>query len=189
MGDRTPKQSVNPDHPTDGLEAFIAAHRSEFEQPFDIQTGWTDLEGRWTSSTQAPVRRLGLRRMRRLAAAAAVVVSLAAFARAYQVDDQNSRGLPQDMQEAQAYYEGEIHAEIVELQRHQDSDHPIDDRLLHSVEQRGTEYQMLVQALQENPGDANVHAAFVEYYRSRLALLHQLDASIPTQSSDQVHHQ
>ena len=175
MGEQPTSEQLNGGEGFHSLEAFIRHHRDEFEEPWDAEAGWQAFcRNRPSASTKAHRRTGLLRSLPRLAAVSLAVLCLAAFARAYQVGKQETDALPEDLQQAQAYYEGEIHRTILEIQRQRDSLNPIPDNVLQTVERRGDEYRLLLHGLEENPGDEQVHAAFVEYYRSRLSFLEQL---------------
>jgi hypothetical protein len=119
-------------------------------------------------------------------AAAAImgsVILLAAFVRTYQVTSISRDAIPADMQDARAYYEQRIAAKIERIKALEAGVGDRDTSLWHLFGERDGEYIRLSQALAENPGNAHVRAAFVEYYRSRLEVLNGIEAHIKRRES------
>lgn len=178
----------------DNLEKFIREHRDEFENMIPGNKIWEKIEhdlqvenGKIKRVHRAKISRLSRAGKRWLSAAAIFLlcISLAAFVRTYQVKTQMmNSAIPQDLREAQAYYENRITAKIdrikaMEAIRRDNAD----TSLWELFGRQDEEYKRIKKALQENPGNAHVHAAFVEYYRSRLSVLNQVEQHLETQDN------
>lgn len=167
----------------DSLERFVREHRSSMEQESPDPAVWARLEkslGEVPGTRRSPGRIIPMRRSpKRWISAAAVLllcVSLAAFIRTYQVRQVEETAIPADLLEAQAYYETRISQGLDRIKRlSQNQPGRTDTSLWQLMAERDQEYQRLRQALGENPGNAHVRAAFVEYYRSRLEVLRRVE--------------
>jgi|GEM_PF-5404375 hypothetical protein len=177
------------DHLRD-LENFVRAHREALENQDPRPEIWNRLSDSLQASAKyKPAARqkhvlFGIRRRRPWMAAAAIlgsVLVLAAFVRSYQVTSATMAAIPADMQEARAYYEQRIAAKIERIKTLEAGIKDRDTSLWHLFGQRDGEYSRLRRALAENPGNAHVRAAFVEYYRSRLEVLNSLEDHIKRQ--------
>lgn len=173
-------------HPED-LEDFVQAHRRDFEQREPRPELWDGLAGALRRSggyRPSMARHLSLRfpSARRWMSAAAIfgsIILLAAFVRTYQVTSSVSgAAIPADLQDARAYYEQLITAKIEQIKALDARTGDRDTSLWHLFGQRDGEYSRLREALVENPGNAHVRAAFVEYYRSRLEVLNGIETHI-----------
>jgi len=174
----------------DDIERFIRDHREDFEQQEPAADVWEKLErSLYAPKEETPAGRPVVRRLftgskRWLTAAAAVVlcVSLAAFARTYQLKTQMmDTAIPQDLRDAQAYYENRISlkvARIKSISARQGGDSTLWQAFTH----RDEEYDRLKKALSENPGEPHVRAAFVEFYRSRLQVLTRIEGQLEERS-------
>lgn len=178
----------------DSLEEYIRNHRDEFEDAVPDNKVWDrvgrDLQKEAAKDRQghsAKFRHLSRSGKRWLSAAAIFLlcISFAAFIRTYQVKTQMmNAAIPRDLQEAQAYYENRITAKIdrikaIESIRKDNAD----TSLWKLFGQHDEEYMRIKKALEENPGNAHVRSAFVEYYRSRLSVLNQIEQHLGTQDS------
>ncbi|MGH2643187.1 MAG: hypothetical protein ACRDE2_04510 [Chitinophagaceae bacterium] len=170
----------------DNLESFIHDHRNEFDDAVPEDKIWSRLENNLQRGGEghnqkpiAKVHRISHSGKRWLSAAAVFLlcISLAAFVRGYQVKKQMmDTSIPQDLQNAQAYYENRITVKIDRIKSMESlQNNNADTSLWQLFGQRDEEYKRIKKALQENPGDAHVRAAFVEYYRSRLSVLNQIE--------------
>ncbi|HEX5554337.1 MAG TPA: hypothetical protein VFX43_13915 [Chitinophagaceae bacterium] len=169
----------------DDIEKFISDHREAFDDTEPDATIWKNLQPRLAveisgaKANQTIMRRLSRSSKRWISAAAVLLlcISLAAFVRTYQVKKQiMDRAIPTDLRDAQAYYEHRITVKIDRIRSisSQQTNQP-DTSLWQLFGQRDAEYNRLRKALQENPGNAHVRAAFVEYYRSRLEVLNRIE--------------
>lgn len=170
----------------DDLERFVSEHRDAFDKGAPGENVWNRLEQSLAADAQqgtrrpAVVRRLSVPARRWMSAAAILLVfiSMAAFVRTYQVKaEMKDAAIPADLQEAQGYYEHSISIKIQHI-KSMNAISGADTSLVQVFGERDDEYQRLRKALQENPGDAHVRAAFVEYYRSRLEVLNHIEKQV-----------
>lgn len=167
----------------DNLENFVGAHRDDFDDKAPDDKIWRSLENRLKTEEQGGRRHRSVIRLplsgKKWVSAAAVLllcVSLAGFVRTYQVKSQmTNASLPKDLVNAKAYYENQLAVKIDRI-KSMDSRYNIKDTSLWQIfGQPDAEYKRLQNAVRENPGDPHVRAAFVEYYRSRLAVLDRIE--------------
>ena len=176
---------------SDDLEEFIRDYQEDFSSAPPPDKIWDQVEKRLRSagkerSLDRGINNLLLLRLgKRWISAAAILllcISLAAFVRAYQVRKQMADTvIPSGLQQAQVYYESRIAMQIERIKSlesmHQNR---ADTSLWQLFGRRDEEYNRIRKALQENPGNTHVRAAFVEYYRSRLSILDQIEQRIET---------
>lgn len=171
----------------DDLEKFIRENREAFQEGAPADKVWDRLKDslQETSGDKSRPKTLILRFSRsgkRWISAAAVLllcISLAAFIRTYQITSQRmDTAIPADLQEAQGYYENRISQQIIKIKSLNLQAGSHDNSLVQLFGERDAEYGRLREALRENPGDAHVRAAFVEYYRSRLEVLNRVEKQL-----------
>lgn len=178
----------------DHIEKFIQDHRQEFDDQIPDNKIWASLESGLAGAEQGKskrrktnIRYLSTRAKRWLSAAAVLLlcISLAAFIRAYQVKQQMmDPAIPADLQKAQVYYENQIAIEIDRVKSAESvQNNQADTSLWQIFGRRDEEYNRIRKALLENPGNAHVRAAFVEYYRSRLSVLNQINRHLEATDS------
>ncbi len=176
---------------TDELERFMRDHREDFNSDLPPDKIWDQIERRLRSVGQESSRERGINKLplprlgKRWISAAAVLllcISLAAFVRTYQVRQQiTDTVIPSGLQQVQAYYENRIAMQIDRIKSFESMhQNKADTSLWQLFGRRDEEYNRIRRALQENPGNAHVRAAFVEYYRSRLSILDQIEQRMET---------
>lgn len=177
----------------DNIEEFIHDHREDFEKDIPDDKIWDhvasrlDSEGqeRW-SKPEAPIRHLSRAGKRWISAAAVLLlcVSLAAFVRTYQVKSQMAnQAIPVDLINAQSFYENQITTKIERIKSLDANQNMGDTSLWQLFGKQDEEYDRIKEALRENPGNAHVRAAFVEYYRSRISVLNQIEQHLEARNS------
>lgn len=178
----------------DDLEKFIQDHRDEFEDAGPNDKIWDRISSSLQLKGEKKIHghKAGIlsisRSAKRWASAAAIFVlcvSFAAFIRTYQVKNQMmDSAIPQDLREAQSYYENRITVKIDRIKAMESVQKDNADTSLWKLfGQRDEEYIRIKKALEENPGNAHVRAAFVEYYRSRLSVLKQIEQHLEAQDT------
>jgi hypothetical protein len=166
----------------DGIEKFIHDNRRTFEAERPGAAVWERLQQRLGEAEKdkgvqpGRVRPFsGGKRWLSVAAILLLCVSMAAFVRTFQIRKQAIDSfVPPDLREAQAYYESRIDQQMDRIKSAM-SDRPGQDTLLSRLSTgQDAAYGRLRKALRENPGDQHVRAAFIGYYRSRLAVLDKI---------------
>lgn len=171
----------------DGLEKFIQHNREQFEKEIPSAEIWERLQERLSEARDQKRREGRIHRLsrsgRRWLSAAAVFfigLSLAAFIRTYEVKSRLAdTAIPSDLADAQAFYENRIALRIeriksLESQKNQ----PADTSLWQLFGQKDEEYERIRKDLHNNPGNAHVRAAFIEYYRARLEMLKRVETHL-----------
>lgn len=178
----------------DNLEDFIHNHRNEFEDAVPDNKIWDTVKNELgkkgeenAKKSTAEIHHISRSGKRWLSAAAVFVlcISMAAFVRTYQVKtEMKDATIPADLADAQAYYENRITIKIdrIKAMEFLQKDNA-DTSLWQLFGRRDEEYKRIKKALQGNPGNAHVRAAFVEYYRSRLSVLNQIEQHLEAQDT------
>lgn len=168
----------------DDFERFIDDHRADFESERPDPHVWSRLEAALDSDKKAvnqPVAGkyfMHTKRWFTAAAALLLCISLAAFVRAYQVETQMvDRAIPGDLRDAQAYYNHRITLQVARIKTLSAS-RGGDSAVWEAFTRPDEEYDRLIKALKENPGEPHVRAAFVEFYRSRLQVLIRIEKQL-----------
>lgn len=175
----------------DGIEKFIRNNRDAFEAERPGAEVWERLQQRLGEPPKddgvphGKVRPFGGgKRWLSVAAILLLCVSMAAFVRTFQIRKQATDAfVPADLREAQAYYENCINQQMERIKLAA-REHPDQDTLLSRLFPRvDPAYGRLRTALHENPGDQQVRAAFIGYYRSRLAVLDKIEDRLSAETA------
>jgi hypothetical protein len=163
----------------DGIEQFVEENRNAFEGEGPDARVWQRLQERLADEGRRPkIRRFPARRWSSVAAILVLCLSMAAFVRTFQISGQKiNASIPADLRTAQAFYQNQINLQIDRI-KSITANNGGDTALLQNFTGPDQEYRHLTEALRENPGDPHVRAAFVEYYRSRLAVLNRIEGHL-----------
>lgn len=164
----------------DDFERFMDDHRADFESERPDPRVWSRLEAALDSDKKAVIQPAAgkfFTHTKRWFTAAAVLllcISLAAFVRTYQVETMADRAIPGDLRDAQAYYDHRISLEVARIKT-LSAGRGEDSAVWETFTRPDEEYDRVIKALKENPGEPHVRAAFVEFYRSRLQVLVRIE--------------
>lgn len=163
----------------DELEKYINENRDAFDGQEPDEAVWQRLEKTLGKADKKPKKKKSVLyfsgSFKKWAAVAAVfllAVSFVAFVRTYQVKQEMAmQVIPTDLLDARAYYKTQINSRIAQIKRLQPQGLAGDSAIWKMFGKEGKEFDRLRDALAENPDNPHVRAAFVEYYRSRLEVL------------------
>lgn len=173
----------------DGIEQFVAENRNAFEGEGPGTAVWQRLQERLAADEEGrglKIRRFPARRWSSVAAVLVLCLSMAAFVRTFQITGPKiNSSIPADLRTAQAFYQNQINLQIDRI-KSITANNGENKVLFENFTGPDQEYRRVTEALRENPGDPHVRAAFVEYYRSRLAVLNRIEGYLSQKTeSDQ----
>ncbi len=164
----------------DKLEQFIREHRAGFDGEEPGARVWAGLEKEIAASPAPRIVRLfrqpGLK-------AAVFLLLLGSVFMAFLINSADKPGRRQinispELAEMQSYYTRKIETKLSYIRSLPSGKTGLTPESLQGLELNNPAYRQLQQALQENPGDQRVRAAFIQYYRSKLEVLDRITTTI-----------
>lgn len=164
----------------DNLEQFIREHREAFNDSEPGTRVWAGLEKEIAASPAPGIVRF-FRQPGLKAAVFLLLIGSAFMIFFVQRADKPGRqqiNISPELAEMQSYYTRKIENKLAYIRSLPSGQTGLTPESLQGLDLNNPAYRQLQRALQENPGDQRVQAAFVQYYRSKLEVLDRITTII-----------
>lgn len=164
----------------DKLEQFIREHREGFNDGEPGTRVWAGLEKEIAVFHTPKIVRLSRQSWLKAAVFLLLIGSafVVFFVKRADKPGRQQMNISPELAEMQSYYTRRIENKLAYIKSLPSGKTGLTPESLQGLELNNPAYRQLQQALQENPGDQRVKAAFIQYYRSKLEVLDRITTTI-----------
>jgi len=183
------------------LEDFVSNNREQFEESYDIDSGWEKLQNSKNDKRDAKILWLSNSRVYKVAAVALIFFGLGYLANQLTTEksqDLNSLNqpialvevdstnhVPAEVYEARSYYSSLIDKQMLAL-KEQVSDSLVIRQIENDFRELDMEYEQLSSELKINADNQRIIEAMIENYRLRIRLLERTIERINKETNNEI---